>query len=180
MPNPSPETKKRTYIDADNAREFISAAIVSMPDGLDADRANAFVDMACGMSITDAAAMNGLTFDQCRHIRRRFAADLERLQPMRDKFLENICETVVYTLCRKGLEAATHLNASDLKPTHISALANAAQVFRRIAAEVPKPPSTQHLAAAQRDTRAALADLAAIQDVVVSPAPGTSGKPNTT
>jgi len=165
-----PATTERLENEHIDARGTYIDVLPHLPPDIPPAKARAFIDMVFGFTASKAAERNGLNAKQCEYLRDKYHAEFTAAKACRQQIMKCMVQSMVYGLVETGLSALTHIdNTKPMTPHAISALANAAQGFARLARELPErpeklPKSVQH------DARAALAELAAIQDVVVGPA----------
>ena len=171
MPPTKPATIARIDDENTAAATDYSLMLPYLPADVSPAKARAFGDMVFGFSAARAAQRNGLSVQQCERIRTSHRAELVAAKACRQEIMACMVESLVYALVDTGLSALTHIDPTQpLTPHALSALANAAQGFARLARELPDrpeklPPSVAH------DARAALAELEGIQDVVVDTDP---------
>ena len=171
MPPTKPTTIAR--IDAANTAAAMDFELLLpyLPADVSPAKARAFADMVFGFSASRAAQRNGLSVQQCERVRTAHRSELIAAKACRQEIMACMTESLVYALVDTGLSALTHIDPTQpLTPHALSALANAAQGFARLARELPDrperlPKSVQH------DARAALAELDAIPHVVVDTDP---------
>ena len=180
MPGASAATKQRKQA-AHDAHDVIAYEFLpDIPLDVTPQQVGAIIDMAMGYTETAAGEHHGLSRDQCARLKAKYRGEIETMKAAKGEIVAALTKTACYTLIQLGLDAAQHMPRSAVNtPSKLQAVVNAARTLQTMAEEqhaTTKPARER----ATRDTRAALADLAAIQDVVVSPPAGTSGKPNTT
>jgi len=166
MPAPSAMSYTRRSLHAAAAPPALSAALAIIPRELQDDpaRLNALIDMASGVTEHHTAGLNGLTRDQCAHLKHKYRATYESLLPLRDKLLSHLSKGAAYSLIRTGYDAISHMSGRKINPHQLASLVNSAQILLRIARNLedyaesgsygrppPLPPDARRVMAELRD-----------------------------
>jgi len=177
MPKTTPAKRAQQQTDKAQAELLTYDFLPDLPPDVTPEQVAAIIDMVFGYTETESGERNGLSRDQCARLKAKYSKDIARLKGAKSQIMTCLCNTLLYTLIRTGLDAAQHMTPRAVNtPNKLGAVVNAARTLQTLTHEIPNSGDSVPRGAVH-NTKRALANLDDLQHVVSDPDPAPPSDP---